>query len=439
MDVTYDISTDPQEQQYDDGYDPNAYQQFESQLAPYGAWEDVPVVRPRLGAVAVGGRLRLHAVRDRRQLDRQRVRLDLGQRLGLGLGAVPLRPLDGDAAATAGAGSRARPGARRGSTGAGAAATSAGRRWGRAASSSGRRAACARRGASPSPGSSARASPHFLPSRAVASVWHSTAPIHNVSNVSIRGTQVRFNAGPPSRLVAAATGHAICADAAADGSAARAAEPGDRAARRHAAAAAALDAGAQRCRHHPRAQRQLPATRTLGSQPYVSRPATTLQARPGTLIQSRPMPLQYRAPTQQPYRYAQPQAQVRYGAPAQQSYRATPQPYRYAAPAAVVSLRRACAVVSLRRACAVVSLRRACADLSSGADVPLRDAGAVVSRGAGDIITARRCSRAPSFHSSPAPAVHYSAPAPSFHSAAPSYGGGFHGGGGGGFHGGGRR
>ena len=32
----------PQEQQYDDGYDPNAYQQFESQLSPYGAWQDVP-------------------------------------------------------------------------------------------------------------------------------------------------------------------------------------------------------------------------------------------------------------------------------------------------------------------------------------------------------------------------------------------------------------
>ena len=36
-----------------------------------------------------------------------------------------------------------------------------------------------------------------------------TSPIHNVSNVSIRGTQVRFNAGPPARLVAAATGRAI--------------------------------------------------------------------------------------------------------------------------------------------------------------------------------------------------------------------------------------
>ena len=42
MDVTYDISTDPQEQQYDDGYDPNAYQQFESELSPYGSWQDVP-------------------------------------------------------------------------------------------------------------------------------------------------------------------------------------------------------------------------------------------------------------------------------------------------------------------------------------------------------------------------------------------------------------
>jgi hypothetical protein len=39
-DVTYDISTDQQDQ-YDDGYDPNAYQQFESQLAPYGSWQNV--------------------------------------------------------------------------------------------------------------------------------------------------------------------------------------------------------------------------------------------------------------------------------------------------------------------------------------------------------------------------------------------------------------
>src|SRR6184192_2130991 len=45
LDVSYDISTSPEQQQeaqYDDGYDPNAYQQFESQLSPYGAWQDVP-------------------------------------------------------------------------------------------------------------------------------------------------------------------------------------------------------------------------------------------------------------------------------------------------------------------------------------------------------------------------------------------------------------
>src|SRR4051812_34567623 len=42
-DADYDVSYDDQAAQaYDDGYDPNAYQQFESQLSPYGNWVDDP-------------------------------------------------------------------------------------------------------------------------------------------------------------------------------------------------------------------------------------------------------------------------------------------------------------------------------------------------------------------------------------------------------------
>src|SRR5581483_9047809 len=43
----YDVDTDVRYDQqvaqtYDDGYDPNAYQQFESDLSPYGQWMDDP-------------------------------------------------------------------------------------------------------------------------------------------------------------------------------------------------------------------------------------------------------------------------------------------------------------------------------------------------------------------------------------------------------------
>src|SRR5256885_560178 len=42
-DAEYDITTDNQAAaQYDDGYDPNAYQQFEGALDPYGQWVDDP-------------------------------------------------------------------------------------------------------------------------------------------------------------------------------------------------------------------------------------------------------------------------------------------------------------------------------------------------------------------------------------------------------------
>ena len=211
IDVTYDISTSPgtrRSAQYDDGYDPNAYQQFESQLAPYGSWQDVPdyghVWMP--SSTEVGYDFSPYVV---------------GRPLGVSdYGWTWVSDYDwgwapfhyGRWVVAGGYGWCWMPGtagARPGCTGAGAAATSAGRRWVRAARRSGRRAACARRGASPSPGSSGAAHPHFLPSRAVASVWHDTTAIHNVASINLRGTQVRFNAGPSAHLVAAATGRAI--------------------------------------------------------------------------------------------------------------------------------------------------------------------------------------------------------------------------------------
>ncbi|MCA1665188.1 MAG: hypothetical protein LC659_13135, partial [Myxococcales bacterium] len=274
--------------------------------------------------------------------------------------------------------------------------------------------------------------PHFLPSRAVASVWHSTAPIHNVSNVSIGGTQVRFNAGPSSRLVAAATGHAIAPVSLR--TVAPRALPSQTIAPRvgtplqqrpwmqgRSAVGTTIARGSS-----------VPATRPLGSQPFGSRQATTLQARPGTVIQSRPMPLQYRAPTQQPYRYAQPAYRAapqsyHYAAPAQSYHYAAPaQPYHYAAPAQ-----------SYRYAAPAQSYA-APAQTYHAAPMYHYATPAQSYQAAPAYHYAAPMQSAPSFHSSPAPAAHYSAPAPSFHSAAPSYGGGFHGGGGG-FHGGGRR
>ena len=42
-DAEYDVyADDAAAQNYDDGYDPQAYQQFESELSPYGNWIDVP-------------------------------------------------------------------------------------------------------------------------------------------------------------------------------------------------------------------------------------------------------------------------------------------------------------------------------------------------------------------------------------------------------------
>jgi len=422
MDVTYDISTDPQEQQYDDGYDANAYQQFESELSPYGAWEDVPsyghvwvpspsVVGYDFTPYGTGGNWidSEYGWTWNSDYDWGWAPFHYGRWMVMGgygwcwipgttwgpawvnwrwgggyVGWAPMGPRGVVIGPPRGVRSPWR-------------FTVAGQLGSRR--------------------------PHFLPSRAVASVWHSTAPIHNVANVSIRGTQVRYNAGPPSRLVAAATGHAIAPVAL------RTIAP--RALPSQTIAPRVGVPLQQRPWMHGRSavgttiarSGSLPATRTLGSQAYVARQPTTLQARPGTVIQSRPMPLQYRAPTQQPYRYAPAQS---YRA-ASQPYRAAPQPYRYAAPTQAYR--------------ASPQPYHYAAPVQSYHPAPMYHYAAPVQsyHAAPAYHYAAPMQAAPSFHSSPAPAVHYNAPAPSFHSAAPSYGGGFHGGGGGGFHGGGRR
>ena len=369
MDVTYDISTDPQEQQYDDGYDANAYQQFESQLSPYGAWEDVPdygrvwvpsttVVGYDFTPYASGG----HFVDSEygwtwvSDWDWGWAPFHYGRWMVMGgrgwcwipgttwgpawvhwrwgggyVGWAPMGPRGVIVGAPRGVRSPWH-------------FTVAGQLGSR--------------------------QPHFLPSRVVPSVWHSTMAIHNVANTSIGGTQVRFNAGPPSRLVAAATGRAL------------APAPLRTVAPRALPSQSIAPHVGVPLQQRPWMQGRsglgttvarsgsFPTARTIGSQPY--RAPTTLQARPGTVIQSRPQPLQYRAPLQQPYRYAQRRA--------------------------AVSLRAAAGAVSLRAAGAAVpsgtgvSLRAADADLSPGACLSLQRAGAdaVVPLVAGAVVSLQR-------------------------------------------------
>jgi hypothetical protein len=434
MDVTYDISTDPEEQQYDDGYDANAYQQFESELAPYGAWQDVPdygrvwvpspsVVGYDFTPYGSGGNW---------------VDSEYGWTWNSDYdwGWAPFHY--GRWMVMGGRGWCWIPGTTWGPAW-------VNWRWGGGYVGW---APMGPRGVVIGPprgvrspwrftvaGQLASRRPHFLPSRAVASVWHATSPIHNVSNVSIRGTQVRFNAGPPLRLVAAATGHTISPVPLR--TVAPRALPSQSIAPRVGMPLQQRPWMQGRSRVGTTIARSgsLPATRTLGSQSYVARQPTTLQARPGTVSQSRPMPLQYRAPTQQPYRYAQPAYRaapqpVHYATPAQSYHYAAPaQSYHYAAPAQ-----------SYHYATPAQSYHYAAPAQSYHAAPMAHYATPVQSYQAAPAYHyAAPMQSAPSFQSSPSPAAHYSAPAPSFHSAAPSYGGGFHGGGGGGFHGGGRR
>ena len=239
--------------------------------------------------------------------------------------------------------------------------------------------------------------PHFLPSRAVASVWHSTTPIHNVSTVNVRGTNVRFNAGPSSHLIASATGRAI--------------------------APTPLRSVA------PRALPNQAITPRIGT-PVQSRPWMQNRAVGGQTFARAPQPLYSRPPVtiQHPGRAAdlsraavglsraavgvsraavvrapQPIARRRRRRIARRSriYR-SPTPMLVVPSGAAISLLGAGAVVPPG---AAVSLLGADAVVSSGAAIPLQRAVAVVP----SVVQAPS-----SFHSSPAPS--------------------FHGGGGGGFH-----
>ncbi len=416
MDVSYDISTDPQEQQYDDGYDPNAYQQFESQLSPYGSWQDVPdyghvwvpsstVVGYDFEPYATGGHW---------------VNSDYGWAWDSDWdwGWAPFHY--GRWMIVGGYGWCWLPGTTWGPAW-------VDWRWGGGYVGW---APMGPRGVVIGPPRGVRSPwhftvanqlaayrPHYLPSRAVASVWRSTTPIHNVATVNLRGTQVRFNAGPSSSMVAAATGHAIAPVSL------RAVAP--RALPSQAITPRVGTPVQQRPWMHPRAlggtfASTVPGSHTLGSQPIYSRPGTTtIGARGPQPVYRGPQPLTYRAPAQQPYRgYAQPQYQRNgtlqvyrstdhyYGTPAQ-AYHPAPA-YHYGAPAQAYPPAPA---------------------YHYGA--PMQSYHAAPSYAAPSYA-------APSFHSAPSQSFH-AAPAPSFHSSGVYSGGGFHGGASGGFHGGGGR
>ncbi len=121
---------------YDDGYDPQAYTQFQDELSPYGNWIDDGTYGRVWVPHRVARRHRLHALLLGRPLGADRVRLDLGVRLELGLGAVSLRPLDHRFGLRVVLGAGNDLGAGVGRTGGSATATSAGRRSRPAASAS---------------------------------------------------------------------------------------------------------------------------------------------------------------------------------------------------------------------------------------------------------------------------------------------------------------
>ena len=403
MDVTYDISTDPQDQQYDDGYDANAYQEFESDLAPYGTWEDVP----EYGHVWIPSTTEVGYDFTPYDTDGHWVDSEYGWTWDSDYdwGWAPFHY--GRWMILSGYGWCWMPGTTWGPAW-------VHWRWGGGYVGW---APMGPRGVVIGPPHGVRSPwrftvanqlgavrPHYLPSRAVASVWASTQPIHNVSTLNVHGTNVRFNAGPSSRLVQAATGRALTPVAL------RTVAP-------HALPHQAITPRVGT----PLAQRPWVQDRrafasagyarvphTLGSGPIYSRPGTTT---------IRPQPL-YRSPSASAYRaygYAQPQYRgngsltvyrspgaYHYGA-ATQAYHPAPA-YHYPAP--------------------MQSYHSAYGASPSFHSAPAPTFHSVPSQ---------------SFHSMPSQSFH-AAPSQSFH-AAPSfhsggYSGGFHGGGGGGFHGG---
>ncbi|HEX4459589.1 MAG TPA: DUF6600 domain-containing protein, partial [Polyangia bacterium] len=208
-DVTYDVmQPDEQQQDYDDGYDPNAYQQFESQLSPYGTWEDSGtyghVWVPSPGVV--GGDFQPY------DTDGYFANTDYGWTWvsNYNWGWAPFHY--GRWMVMSGRGWCWMPGTQWGPAwvnwrfGGGYAGWSP----------------MAPRGVSigaprgmrgpwrfTTAGQLGVAHPAYLPSRIMPSVWNRTQAVNNVTNVRVGGVGVRINAGPSAAMVAAATGRVV--------------------------------------------------------------------------------------------------------------------------------------------------------------------------------------------------------------------------------------
>jgi hypothetical protein len=400
-DVTYDVST--QEQPYDDGYDPNAYQQFEGALAPYGTWQEVP----SYGHVWMPSPSVVGSDFEPYDSGGQFVMSDYGWAWSSDWdwGWAPFHY--GRWMVIGGYGWCWMPGTTWGPAW-------VNWRWGNGYVGW---SPLAPHGVVIGPPSGRRGPwrftlagqlgwrrPSYLPARVVPSVFGRTTPIHNVQQVAIGGTPVRINAGPSSAMVAQATGRPMTP--------------------------VSLAAVAPRALPRPNIVPHLGTP--LQSRPWMqSRPIggafshTVDGAR--TIGAPRPM-----APTQRPaspppayrpgrlgavysptaagpwrpsapiYHYSQPA--YHYSPPAAHYY--SPPAYHPAAPAYHYS-----APAPSYRYSAAPSYHYSAPAPSYHYNAP-----------------------APSYHyNAPAPSYHYSAPAPSYHSApAPSFhssGGSFHGGG----------
>jgi hypothetical protein len=205
-DVTYDVSTQPDE--YDDGYDPNAYQQFQSQLEPYGDWQD----DPNYGQVWTPSQSAVGADFSPYATDGRFVMSDYGWTWvsDYDWGWAPFHY--GRWMVLAGRGWSWIPGTVWGPAW-------VNWRWGNGYVGW---APMAARGVVIGPPRGIRGAWRFtlatqlgarnvsyVPARVVPNVWGRTTMVSNVRSVNLGGTTVRIAAGPPAHLVAAAVGHAV--------------------------------------------------------------------------------------------------------------------------------------------------------------------------------------------------------------------------------------
>jgi hypothetical protein len=207
-DVTYDYDASASTDPYDDGYDPYAYQQFESTLAPYGNWQNVPsyghVWIPSVSAVgynfspyATGGHW---------------VMTDYGWTWvsDWDWGWAPFHY--GRWMVVGGHGWCWIPGTTWGPAW-------VNWRWGGGYVGW---APMPPRGVVIGPPRGVRCPwhfttaaqlgtmrPNYLPSRVVNGVWRSTNPVNNIASRTIAGAAVRFNAGPPAHVVASTLGRPV--------------------------------------------------------------------------------------------------------------------------------------------------------------------------------------------------------------------------------------